>query len=298
VRQRTYRHRPYHGPADLRSMQSLTQRLWSWTSRWHMGELVWFRYQHTGREPQWPTSLWECDKEIVGWAWAKLPGDLDLHLDPAHTQVMDQILRWFDDVADGEQRTVTVLDAQTDLMEVLRQHGYHEQDGGPFFIHFRRSLENLPGPTVPDGYTLRPVRDEGDADARARAHRAAFSLPGLPPSQVTADGYLRVMRAWPYRRELDWLVEAPDGTPVAFCLVWLDEHNRVAVLEPVGTDPRHRRRGLASAATLGALHVAQRLGANSARVVARGDDAYPSARATYQSLGFRPYARNVTFLRD
>jgi hypothetical protein len=100
------------------------------------------------------------------------------------------------------------------------------------------------------------VRGESDADARAGVHRAAFSLPGLPPSRVDADGYLQVMRAWPYRAELDWLVEAPDGTPVAFCLVWLDEHNRVAVLEPVGTDPGHRRLGLAGAATLAGLRAA------------------------------------------
>jgi ribosomal protein S18 acetylase RimI-like enzyme len=106
------------------------------------------------------------------------------------------------------------------------------------------------------------------------------------------------MRTWPYRKELDWLVVAPDGTPAAFCLVWLDEHNRVVVLEPVGTDPDHRRRGLARAAILGALHAARRLGATSARVCARGDDDYPSARATYQSLGFRRFARNVTFERS
>ncbi|GAA2368612.1 GNAT family N-acetyltransferase [Nonomuraea africana] len=63
-----------------------------------------------------------------------------------------------------------------------------------------------------------------------------------------------------------------------------------------GTDPAHRRRGLAGAAVLGALGAARELGAESARVCARGDDDYPSARATYESLGFRPYARNVTFV--
>ncbi|WP_393165453.1 GNAT family N-acetyltransferase [Nonomuraea marmarensis] len=123
-------------------------------------------------------------------------------------------------------------------------------------------------------------------------------MPNLPPSKVTPDSYLQVMRAQPYRLELDWLVEAPDGTPVAFCLAWLDEHNRVAALEPVGTDPGHRRLGLATAATLAALHAARRLGAASARVCARGDDDYPAARATYQAMGFHRYARNVSFVRD
>jgi hypothetical protein len=76
------------------------------------------------------------------------------------------------------------------------------------------------------------------AEARAAVHRAAFS-----PSRVRTESYLQVMRTWPYRAELDWIVESADGTPVAFCLVWLDELNHVAVLEPVGTDPAHQRRG-------------------------------------------------------
>jgi ribosomal protein S18 acetylase RimI-like enzyme len=283
-------------------MQMLTQRLWSrGDSRWHMGELAWFRYQYIGREPEWPTSLWECDEQLVGWAWARVPRHLnphlDLHLDLAHPQLADHVLRWFDSVAESGHRTVTVLDAEIDLKGVLSRHGYRELDGEPFFIHLRRSLDNLPELKVPEGYTLGPVRDESDADARAAVHRAAFSTQRYA-SRVTAESYLQVMRSWPYRAELDWLVETPDGTPVAFCLVWLDERNRAAVLEPVGTDPDHRRRGLARAAILGALHTARQLGAESARVCARGDDDYPSARATYQSLGFHPFARNVSFERS
>lgn len=279
-------------------MQALTQRLWSSASRWHIGDLAWSRFQHIGREPEWRTALWECDGEPVAWAWAKPPGDLDLHLDPAHPDLAPEILRWFDEVAPGESRTVTMLDAETALIHVLRRHGYVEATGGPFFIHLRRSLADLPQPPDPPaGYTRRCVSGESDADARARVHRAAFSLPGLPPSKVSGDSYRAVMRAWSYRSELDWFVEASDGTPVAFCLVWLDEHNRVAVLEPVGTDPAHRRRGLARATILAALHAARELGAESARVCARGDDDYPSARATYQAVGFRRYARNVSYVR-
>ncbi|MFC6886901.1 MULTISPECIES: GNAT family N-acetyltransferase [Actinomadura] len=287
-----------HDFADLRAMQELTGRLWSPDGcRWHLGELVWHRLQHPGREPQWRISVWKHAGETVAWAWAQPPGRLDLHVDPAHARVMDEILRWFETVAPRSARVVTVLDTESPLVEALLGHGFRLQRNGPFFVHLRRSLAgDLPEPAVPDGYTLRPVRGEEEAGARAAVHRAAFSRPG-EPSEVVTESYLRVMRAWPYRADLDWLVEAPDGTPVSFCLVWLDERNRAAVLEPVGTAPGHRRRGLASAAVLGALRAARALGADHARVAARGDDAYPSARATYQSLGFRPFTRNLSFVR-
>ncbi|MEV0613970.1 hypothetical protein AB0I81_11660 [Nonomuraea sp. NPDC050404] len=53
-------------------MQGLTRRLWSPGSRWHIGDLAWSRFQHVGREPEWPTSLWEHDGQVV--AWAQRPG--------------------------------------------------------------------------------------------------------------------------------------------------------------------------------------------------------------------------------
>ncbi|MFB4316130.1 GNAT family N-acetyltransferase [Actinomadura sp. 21ATH] len=289
--------RSYSGPSDLRAMQALTQRLGPRGSRWHIGELVWDRHQHPGRDASLPTALWERDGEVAAWAWLERPAELKLHHDPAHPGLVEDVLRWFDEVAEGDSRTVVVLDAETGLIETLRRHGYREDTApGPFFVHLRRALAALPEPRVPAGYTLRHVRDARDAGIRAAAHRAAFSRPGAP-SKVTGAAYERLMGIWPYRNELDWLVEAPGGTPAAFCLVWADEHNREAVLEPVGTDPGHRRRGLASAAILAALRTARDLGMETARVAARGDDAYPSARATYASVGFRRAGRNVTYVR-
>ena len=77
-----------------------------------------------GREPEWPTSLWEHDGQVVAWAWAQHPGTLDLRLDPAHPELAEEILRWFDGAVQGLERDVTLLESETDLAEVLRRHGY------------------------------------------------------------------------------------------------------------------------------------------------------------------------------
>src|SRR5258706_14539858 len=60
-----------------------------------------------------------------------------------------------------------------------------------------------------------------------------------------------------YDPQLDLMVMAPDGTPAAGCICWVDPVNRVGLFERVGTRPQFRRQGLATALMLGGL---QRLG--------------------------------------
>jgi ribosomal protein S18 acetylase RimI-like enzyme len=115
---------------------------------------------------------------------------------------------------------------------------------------------------------------------------------------VSVESYRNVMAAWPYRPELDLVVEAPDGSFAAFCLAWIDQQNRVGELEPVGTHPDHRRRGLAAAVCTAALGALRDAGAERAVVNARGDAEHPTPKRLYESIGFREHARETTFTRS
>ncbi|GAB3146302.1 GNAT family N-acetyltransferase [Microbispora hainanensis] len=241
--------RPYARVDDLRAMQDLAARLWSPGATWHVGDLAWERFQHTGREHEWPTMLWDAGDSTAAWGWAD-SGHLGLVADPRHPALAGEVLGWFaattlatapaaaPATAPGQVRTVTVSSTETHLFPALERHGYRRAGDGPFFLHMVMDLDDgLPAPRPPAGYRLRTVGD-ADVPRRAAAHRAAFH-----PSRVTEESYHAVRRAWPYRPDLDWIAEAPDGSAAAFCLVWLDEANRAARIEPAGTAPGHRRRG-------------------------------------------------------
>lgn len=103
--------------------------------------------------------------------------------------------------------------------------------------------------------------------------------------------------AWRRHGPLVQIAEAADGSCAAFCTGWLDDENAVGELEPVGTHPVHGRRGLARAVCLAVLHALRDAGASRAVVCARGDDAYPAARALYESLGFERAAIHRPYLR-
>src|SRR5207247_8967798 len=154
----------------------------------------------------------------------------------------------------------------------------------------------LPGPSLPRGFRVRHVEGEEERAHRVAFHRATWSV--FAPSRVTEASYRNVMAAWPYRQELDWVVEAPDGSFVSSCLVWLDEENSVGELEPVGTDPEHWRRGFGFAACAAALHALRDAGADTAVVHCTEVEGKPSAPALYRALGFEARGRHITLARS
>jgi GNAT superfamily N-acetyltransferase len=73
----------------------------------------------------------------------------------------------------------------------------------------------------------------------------------------------------------------------------------VALVEPVGCAPRHRRKGLGGGVTLAALAAARAKGATAGVVRPRGDDGYPVPVLVYRSIGFadRRRTRAIRFTR-
>ncbi len=273
-------------------MQELIRRTWSTAGYWHIGDLPWQRFQHAGREAEWPTALWEIDGEVVAWGWTTLPGELGLAVDPAHPELAADVLAWFEEVATASELTVGTADGETHLIAALEERGYARQDRPTYESFHSRSLADLPSPVLPAGFVARHVRP-GDLARRVEVHREVWA-----PSRVTEESYRNVMQAWPYRAELDWVVEAPDGRFAAQCLIWLDEHNSVGELEPVGTLAEFRRLGLGRAVCLAALHALRSAGARQAVVYPIiGHPKSVGALPLYQDLGFRPYARGLSFAR-
>jgi ribosomal protein S18 acetylase RimI-like enzyme len=295
--------RPYAGPADLRAMQSLVQETWSRASRWHVGDLAWNRYPRQAREAEWPTRLWEVDGSVVAWGWARPPGRLDFMVHPRFPRLAEEVVGWFGGVARGKRWSAIVLETETHLTRALDEHGYRPEAGAPVWRNMARTLDDLPEPTLPAGYVARAMRGEDDVVRRTAVHKAAWELlpftaaPRRAFSPMTADRYRDLMSTWPYRPELDWVIEAPNGEFVASCCIWLDDLNGVGELEPVGTHPDFRRCGLSRAVCLYALRALRQFGAREAIVYSRDDEEYPIPARLYRGLGFSPYASAYSYLR-
>ena len=287
--------RLFDGSNDLKKMQMLVQSLWKSGGRFHIGDLAWQRSGASGDgEGLWRTALWEeSDGSVVAWGWLHLPCYLYIAALPDRPDLIREVLAWFEREASGDELTVNVLDTEAHLVSALRARGYKQRETGPFDLYVQLDLAHMPAkPVLPMGLRPMSMIDCADVRRRVEAHRAAWH-----PSGMTEAKYRAAMSNWPYRRELDWMIEVADGRFAANCCIWFDEVNGVGLLEPVGVDPSFRRLGLAKAVCLHALHALRNLGATHAVTYPRGDEAYPFTKALYLGLGFRPYARTINFTR-
>jgi len=74
-------------------------------------------------------------------------------------------------------------------------------------------------------------------------HRG-FDQPGEPPEDGL-EGRRFMQWAPNFRKDLQVVVEAPNGVFASYCGMWYESVNRIAYVEPVATDPDYRRMGRA-----------------------------------------------------
>jgi ribosomal protein S18 acetylase RimI-like enzyme len=264
------------------------------TAQETVGDLAWMTRQHAGREDEWTRQVWLEDEEIVAWGWIKPPGArLFWEVDPRRPQLLGEVFGWFEATAEERPLSIAVRAANGAAVAALETRDFVHDPEAPWIRLNARGLEHIPEPAVPDGYQLATMAEARDVAARVAVHRGAFD-----PSRVTEESYARVMAEWPYRPDLDCVVVAPDRSFASYALGWIDEANRTGLLEPVGTHPDHRRRGLARAACLLALRQLRAAGATKVLVGSRGDAAYPIPSLLYESIGFRELTRSPVYTKD
>jgi ribosomal protein S18 acetylase RimI-like enzyme len=281
--------RAYAGVEDLRRMQAAVAAAFATTS-FRVGDLAWLVRHHTHRELSLDIRLWEGgDGRLIGWTFFRSKGEFNVFAVPgcADDALVAEMLTVIEEASQAAVRagdppvplhTYGIDRNRSDedrlLAAALQQRGFEPVPEGGVLM---RTLAEVTDPVLPAGYRLGAVRDRDDVVGRVEAHRAAFA-----PSDLTLEKYERVRRTWPYRPELDRIITTEDGVVVAFCTAWIDEQNASGLLEPVGTEPAHQRRGLAKAVCLDALRALADAGARSAQVAYESD----AALATYRALGF------------
>jgi GNAT superfamily N-acetyltransferase len=276
------------------------------------GELAWIWGKgHAADGAAWRSRQWHSGDELVAWGWAYLPREvhrsdgsvhvvtgahLAYQVHPGHAELVDDVVGWYDHVAAGLERTAAPRLADEFALRRWAAHGYEPDlaalaDTGSWTQLNERVLAEVDEPALPAGFRFVNA-DAAGPEAAVQAHVDAWA-----PSSYTLAGYAGVKQTPAYRGDLHVLVEAADGTMAASTIIWLDEANKSAEFEPVGTHPGYRRRGLATAMLLHGMQLARAAGATRMTVACAGAPGHPQARGLYYGAGFRPFTRDAPLIK-
>ena len=137
---------------------------------------------------------------------------------------------------------IITLEGNLSLENTLIDHGFiRGENEGIFRI---RPLDvPIHDFSLPEGFTIRPIKGEGEYDLYAKAIRETFGhgewFNGEVVSQLNSSTY--------YNQDLDLVIEAPNGDIASFCTFRMDPVTKLTELEPMGTVPKYRKLGLGKA---------------------------------------------------
>lgn len=252
--------RPYQSEDDYWRIRSFLRETFLLNGRrecnWQVARLDYWRWHVNGNIYHTPLSdcvlLWETDDgQIAAVLTPDNPDEAFFQVHPAFrtTELETAMLTAAETHLaarknSGHRLQIWAHADDTRRGELLASHGYTKGDWPEY--QWSRSLSApIPDAPLPPDYTIRALGDE--LPARSWLSWRVFH-PDEPDEKYEGwTWYPNVQRAPLYRRDLDLVAVAPDGTLAAFCTVWFDDVTRTGMFEPVGVSPDHQRRGLGKA---------------------------------------------------
>jgi ribosomal protein S18 acetylase RimI-like enzyme len=300
--------RPMRDDADFWKMRDLLIQCVSITPvglNWDMRRLDGKRFYNEDNEENRllnrPVQLWEDSAgRLLGYVLPEGKGDAYVQIHPDYRCIEDEMIAWAEEHLAAPAGTEGRLRLEFYVCEydVLRQRllagrGFAKTEDWGIIRHMRLGRQPLTKPHLAEGYILRETRPEDLADCQRIADllNAAFRR-----NFHNALEYQNFTRQAPsFRRELDLVAEAPDGTFGAYVAIPYDGVNRWGIVEPVCTHPEHRRKGLAQALLQEGFLRLRDLGGLDVSVDT--GDMVP-ANALYDSLGFTEAYKSFAWVKS
>ena len=232
--------------------------------------------------------IWEEAGEIVGVAhyeWRL--GEAFFQFHPKYQHLRREMLLYAEQNLFGYSQQdgrkylhAYINDDDAQFVSLVKERGYEKdvEEARPMAIF--EIPEPFPAINLPEGYRLTSLAEECDWAKVNRVLWRGFDHEGEPPDSAEELESRRKMFESPNgRHDLKIAVRAPGENFAAFCGMFYQPDGKFAYVEPVATDPDHRRKGLGKAAVLEGIRRCAALGATVAYV---GSDL-----PIYLAIGFR-----------
>jgi len=290
------RKRTYTGKADLKLLQDFNAAAIAVTDHCgylHPGDIPHHIYNGNKHyDPVELMTLWEDDQVLAAWLLAD-PGHKsfdaqvrpDLRGNALEREVLELACERTKDLMqkhsiESDYMYADVFRGDAARIELLAALDWELDNEVPYVLN-RTEIKSIDVPTLPDGFSFWSANGIEDAAALADVHNASFGPIWTP------ELYRQVMESPGYESERELVIQAPDGTFVAFSIIWFDSLNSTGLFEPVGTHKDYQRRGLGRAIILYGMQQMAAAGMEFATVAHFCDN--EAAQGLYRACGFKPW---------
>jgi mycothiol synthase len=261
--------------------------------------------------------LWENeDRELIGFGsiWITEPSDsidgfLSFYVHPTHRHINleSEIIAW------GQQRMAEVQqeqripvrfglsarDFQCERIKLIESHGFKATR---YFFTMERNLQvDIPQPQLPEGFSIRHVNPETDAEAWLEMFNNSF-IDHWNHHDLTMENLIHFFNEPSYRPELNLIAVTADGTLVATCECQIlpEDNARTGRNEgwigTLGVIRSCRKMGLGKSLLLSGLHKLKSVGMSTARLSVDADNPNGALRL-YESVGFDQVYTRIVYMK-
>lgn len=213
-----------------------------------------------------------CPDEYVPWHPAF--GQAFLQRRPDYDHLLPEMLAYAEQTFVGQGVTRLYVGGRDGAQADAAANRGFVRDDEPCLHYLEYDLSDIPEANLPPGYRFQSMAEDNDLERRRRVVSLCFGHKE-PNEWTTAFAYRELQRAPDYRMDLDLIVVRPDGEYVACTIGWVDLHNKLATLEPVGS----LQIGMGREVVMEGLRRVAALGAEVARM--------DSNLKFYEKIGFR-----------
>lgn len=232
--------------------------------------------------------IWEDNGEIIAVAFYESDlGECLLITKIGYEEMKPTLIDYaekelFKVVDNQKSLDVCVFDYETELREKLLEKGYKKEYSIPITIF---KYENgFHERALPEGFTIISLEDENDFRKINEVLWRGFDHGDEPDDDLDCR---KLMQSAPnFRKDLTTIIKAPNGDYACFAGMWMDGVNDFAYLEPLATDPRYRRMGLATIALTESMKRTEKLGATYC---------FGGSREFYHCIGFETVCHHETW---
>ena len=228
--------------------------------------------------------VWDHEHELRAFAIDD-SGHVIVRTADRHLATRMAVVEWMEralSAAGRDSIELAAADDETSLRAALARRGYVASDSFGDELVYDITSEP-PSVQPPPGYRIVTLGDLTD-EQYVELHRAAWST--IKPSDYTRALHDVVTAMPDFRRDMVPVAIAPGGSPAAYCIGWFDAISLSVEIEPLGTHPEHRRRGLAHAIVRDIQRRAWERGART--VMVWGTKANQAAARLYRSCDMTP----------